>query len=371
MSKFDIAVIKVLEHEGGYVDHPLDTGGATNFGITQRVYEQFLGRSVTKNEIRFMPINHAHQIYKDKYWNKVSGDKIKYYSIAFALFDNAVNRGPHRAINQARNILGQASIPFTEEGAYMPDDTLSLLNQADEMTFLNAFFDASEAAYRAIVRNNPSQEVFLKGWLKRVSDNRDYTGVNSGILNATSIGIGVAILALGIASFFLYRQLKGARLFDPMPIGANPYFNKNEKLKDINKLHQLEKKLKSLMSDMKNNTEYNCLSIYKEIEKTKNKITRLNRTLPDKKKSLKNANISKNLKIKLKELINDINSESNCKSVYNEIEKTKIKLKNLKSKLMNNLGVVRYGVEILGLRRKNIKKPKKLNFHSKDFWHRR
>ena len=35
----------VLEHEGGYVDHPEDPGGRTNMGITQAVYERYLGIS--------------------------------------------------------------------------------------------------------------------------------------------------------------------------------------------------------------------------------------------------------------------------------------------------------------------------------------
>ena len=36
MAKFDVVIERVLAHEGGYVNHPKDPGGATNFGITQR-----------------------------------------------------------------------------------------------------------------------------------------------------------------------------------------------------------------------------------------------------------------------------------------------------------------------------------------------
>jgi lysozyme family protein len=32
---------KVLVHEGGYVNHPVDPGGPTNQGVTQRVYEGY------------------------------------------------------------------------------------------------------------------------------------------------------------------------------------------------------------------------------------------------------------------------------------------------------------------------------------------
>ena len=53
------AIEKVLKHEGGYVDHPADKGGATNFGITQKVYEEFVKRKVTKDEIKNMPRGNA------------------------------------------------------------------------------------------------------------------------------------------------------------------------------------------------------------------------------------------------------------------------------------------------------------------------
>lgn len=35
----------VLVHEGGYVNHPKDPGGATNKGVTQRVYDGYRKRN--------------------------------------------------------------------------------------------------------------------------------------------------------------------------------------------------------------------------------------------------------------------------------------------------------------------------------------
>jgi lysozyme family protein len=42
MATFKEAVEKVLVHEGGYIFHPADKGGATNLGITQRVYDEWM-----------------------------------------------------------------------------------------------------------------------------------------------------------------------------------------------------------------------------------------------------------------------------------------------------------------------------------------
>ena len=42
--EFPKALKKVLVHEGGYVDHPKDPGGATNKGVTFRVYNGYRKR---------------------------------------------------------------------------------------------------------------------------------------------------------------------------------------------------------------------------------------------------------------------------------------------------------------------------------------
>jgi lysozyme family protein len=45
---FERALAAVLVHEGGYVNHPKDPGGATNKGVTQRVYDDYrLGRGLS------------------------------------------------------------------------------------------------------------------------------------------------------------------------------------------------------------------------------------------------------------------------------------------------------------------------------------
>ena len=35
---FEESLAHVLKHEGGYVDHPKDPGGATNLGCTKKVW---------------------------------------------------------------------------------------------------------------------------------------------------------------------------------------------------------------------------------------------------------------------------------------------------------------------------------------------
>lgn len=196
MSNFDKAVNKVLLHEGGFVNHPNDRGGATNWGITQKVYEDFIGRSVSIDEIKNMPKGNAVRIYKEQYWDKVKGDEIKSYAIAFALFDQAVNRGHVSATKQAQKVLD-----IYPDGIF-GNETLKHINNFNEKKFLEEYLKYSEDFYRTLVRNNPSQEVFLKGWLNRVESIRDYVEQNY-----TTIGISIGAVAAVAALAFLAYQV--------------------------------------------------------------------------------------------------------------------------------------------------------------------
>ena len=87
----------VLKHEGGFVDHPEDPGGATNKGITHKTYSDFLGRPLEDvSELKNIPDEHVQKIYKDGYWDRVKADQLS-SGVDFCIFDWAVNSGPGRA----------------------------------------------------------------------------------------------------------------------------------------------------------------------------------------------------------------------------------------------------------------------------------
>src|SRR6478609_3873494 len=96
MADFNEAIDIVLEHEGGYVDHPSDPGGATNRGITFNLFKQYaaeLGVPATKDSLKALTEIQAQSIYKKEFWDKMSGDKIKDQQLATQVFDFYVNAG--------------------------------------------------------------------------------------------------------------------------------------------------------------------------------------------------------------------------------------------------------------------------------------
>ena len=121
---FGEALSLVLHHEGGYVDHPKDPGGRPNMGITQRVYESYLGREVTEEDMRSLPPNHASEIYRRDYWDMVKGDELP-LGIDYAVFDWAVNSGPGTVARELQKLVG-----VSIDGAIGPQ-TLAAVSSED------------------------------------------------------------------------------------------------------------------------------------------------------------------------------------------------------------------------------------------------
>src|SRR5690606_21067413 len=107
---FDEAFTRLIAHEGGYVDHPSDPGGATNYGITERVARAhgFTG------SMRDLTLEQARQIYRSDYWDRAKSDQYD-GAIGFQLFDAAVNHGIGNAVRFLQRAVGVA-----DDGAVGP-----------------------------------------------------------------------------------------------------------------------------------------------------------------------------------------------------------------------------------------------------------
>src|SRR3546814_3606743 len=65
---FDSAVARVLGDEGGFVDDPVDRGGATNFGISSRAHPDVDVASLTCED--------AVTLYRERYWEPIGRDQL-------------------------------------------------------------------------------------------------------------------------------------------------------------------------------------------------------------------------------------------------------------------------------------------------------
>lgn len=158
---FDDALHYVLMNEGGYSNHPLDHGGATNFGITQDTLSRYRGKPCTAVDVLELQLTEVGEIYKRWYWDILRLDFVKNLQVATALFDVGVNTGNIRAARIAQGILNE-----TVDGL-IGEKTLAAINDFEPGVFISLFSMEVKKFYFGIVQRKPDQHVFLKGWTAR------------------------------------------------------------------------------------------------------------------------------------------------------------------------------------------------------------
>lgn len=145
-SNFAACLDIVLVHEGGYVDHPRDPGGATMRGVTQGTLARWLGRPVSKAEVRALSVADVTPIYRRDYWDKVNGD-LYAAGADLAVFDAGVNSGPGRANAWARQVAAKGN---------------------DAAVFVHAYCDVR----MGFLKRLGTWSAFGRGWSRRVADIR-------------------------------------------------------------------------------------------------------------------------------------------------------------------------------------------------------
>jgi len=148
----------VLKSEGGFVQDPEDSGGATNLGVTIKAWSEYLGRAVNVKEMKELTPLMVKPFYKEKYWNPAGCDAFA-KGVDYAVFDFAVNAGVRRCIKTLQKAVG------AEPDGVLGSITQALIRQHDPSDLLDKFSKAKIEFYQSL--NKPR---FEKGWLNRVEE---------------------------------------------------------------------------------------------------------------------------------------------------------------------------------------------------------
>ncbi len=162
-TNFDNCLKVILHHEGGYVNHPSDPGGRTNLGVTQRVYEEWVGYPVTERIMRGLTVGHVQTLYKVKYWDVVKAGELP-AGLDLCVFDFAVNAGPSRSAKYLQRMVG-----VTDDGQIGPR-TLSAVTQYVRGVGLSTAISKFQDMRRNYYRKLGTFPTFGKGWLRRVAE---------------------------------------------------------------------------------------------------------------------------------------------------------------------------------------------------------
>ena len=188
MANVDILLPFILKWEGGFVNDPADSGGATNKGVTIATwkrcgYDNDGDGDIDVADLKLISNNDVrNRVLKPAYWDRWKADNIHSQKIANILVDWVWGSGKHGIVIPQR-LLG------VNPDGIVGDKTLSAVNFADPDQLFDAIYNArvkflkditasSIAAYeKKIGRKATEQELmkhtnkrFLKGWLRRLAD---------------------------------------------------------------------------------------------------------------------------------------------------------------------------------------------------------
>ena len=159
---FAACIAEILQQEGGFVNNPADSGGATNLGITKATLADFREAAVTEDDVRNLTKDEAQEIYRAKYWNVMRCNDLS-PGIDLMVFDFGVNAGPQRSVKLLQKVAG-----VTTDGSVGPI-TLAAIRAADPAALISRFAQGRMEHYRSL----RSFDDFGRGWTNRTEAVRE------------------------------------------------------------------------------------------------------------------------------------------------------------------------------------------------------
>lgn len=142
---FEYAIDFTLPAEGGYVNDPDDPGGETKYGISKLAHPDM--------DIKSLTVDQAKAIYYDEYWLRNRCDTLS-LALSVAYFDTCVNLGGGRAWGLLVDSRASQSV--------------------DDLAAASLLLNERRDFYLELVKKKPLLEKFIRGWLSRVEQLRDY-----------------------------------------------------------------------------------------------------------------------------------------------------------------------------------------------------
>ena len=171
---FEKSVNHIILIEGGYVNNPKDKGGATKYGITEKVARQ----NGYIYEMRNLTRDKAKEIYKNEYWNKIKID-CKDFNVAFLLFDFAVNSGVKTAIKHLQkslnSLLKGIIEPLIIDGiaGRKTQSAIDYINANGLSERLQSLLISERLKFYTSLSKTQFNE-FGKGWINRIIKNVEF-----------------------------------------------------------------------------------------------------------------------------------------------------------------------------------------------------
>lgn len=175
----------VYANEGGYVNHPDDPGGATNFGVTEKVAR----RAGYQGDMRAFQkyCTAAGAVCADSIYTRDYIERPGFMplvpiepAVVNELVDTGANMGPHWPSLWFQQSLTDLGFPVAADGLVGPG-TVAAFRAAQQrygkvatcVTMLDRLDAKQRARYDRLVRANPRLKKFYRGWINHRIGNVD------------------------------------------------------------------------------------------------------------------------------------------------------------------------------------------------------
>ena len=169
MKEFNDYFKVILEHEGGFVDHPSDPGGKTNYGISLLFLKGLVlaegdidhDGDIDGDDIKALTIEDSRRLYQKFFWDPLHLEKLINEELKLHIFDHGVNAGTRTAVKLLQRILS-----LQDDGA-IGNMTITAANNYTG-NIIEEYKKAREKYYLDIIVKNTRLIVFKNGWLNRI-----------------------------------------------------------------------------------------------------------------------------------------------------------------------------------------------------------
>ena len=124
---------------------------------------------IDEKDVKIADIRNAIDIYYEVFWKELKLDLVKNEAMAIKIFDTAINIGGKNAIKLLQKAINTLNNKDLIVDGIIGTSTLNALEKCKSEELLNTFIKNLILYYENIVKNNPSQSVFLQGWLNRAT----------------------------------------------------------------------------------------------------------------------------------------------------------------------------------------------------------
>ncbi len=167
MAKLEPIARFILSYEGGFVNSPIDRGGATNKGVTiatwrAQGYDKDGDGDIDVDDLKLISDQDAINIMRKGYWNRWHGGEIKSQSLANALLDWTWASGKNGII------IPQQLLGVKADGI-VGKQTLAALNRVYTPTFFELLRKRRLKFIDNVIKAHPEQIRHKAGWYRRIN----------------------------------------------------------------------------------------------------------------------------------------------------------------------------------------------------------